>query len=347
MLVKKRLRLNAGTNIGFTSFHQRDLQSDTTAQRKFVNWYPQASLAYSFANQSRLHLYYSGSTLQPTLEQLQPIHTNEDPLNVTVGNPGLKPQFNNRIGLSLFDYKILTDRNIWVNLSYSFTQNAISSMSTVDSSGRRVSQSINVNGNHTFSANINYDFKWKGPDVHVGLFTEVNNNSSVSIVNGLPNTTNSGSYQLGFGLSKSMEKKYEISLRPSATYTQSRSSINTGVSTDYWTYNISPAVDLFLPLKFQVHTEGDISLRQKTPVFTTNNNVTLLNAWIGKKFLKNDALLLKASGNDLLNQNIGFNRTVNSNFITQNTYSTIKRYFMLSIVWSFTKAGAPAPKSGN
>jgi len=337
ILVKKRLRFNAGTNIGFTSFHQRDLQSDTTAQRKFVNWYPQASLSFSFTNQSRMHLYYSGSTLQPTLEQLQPTHTNEDPLNVIVGNPGLKPQFNNRIGLSLFDYKILTDRNIWVNLSYSFLQNAISSMSTVDSSGRRVSQSINVNGNHTLSATINYDFKWKGPGIHVGLFTEVNNNSSVSMVNGLPNTTNSGSYQLGFGLSRSEEKKYELSLRHSATYTQSRSSINTGVPTDYWSYTISPAGDLFLPFKFQVHAEGDISLRQKTPVFTTNNNVALLNAWVGKKFLKNDALLLKASGNDLLNQNIGFNRTVNSNFITQNTYSTIKRYFMLSIVWSFTK----------
>ena len=132
-----------------------------------------------------------------------------------------------------------------------------------------------------------------------------------------------------------------------ATYTQSTSSINTGVSTDYWSYNFGPALDVFLPLKFQVHSDCDISLRQKTPVFTTNTNVVILNAWIGKKFLKNDALLIKAAGNDLLNQNIGFNRTVNSNFISENTYSTIKRYFMFSIVWNFTKAGTPAPTNGN
>jgi len=42
-------------------------------------------------------------------------------------------------------------------------------------------------------------------------------------------------------------------------------------------------VDVFLPLKFQVHADADVSLRQKTAVFTTNNNVTLLNAWIGQK----------------------------------------------------------------
>jgi hypothetical protein len=70
--------------------------------------------------------------------------------------------------------------------------------------------------------------------------------------------------------------------------------------------------------------------------------VFLWNAWIGKKLLKNDALLIKASVNDLLNENIGFNRQVNSNFITQNTYSTIQRYFMLSVIWNFNKTGTPA-----
>jgi hypothetical protein len=68
-----------------------------------------------------------------------------------------------------------------------------------------------------------------------------------------------------------------------------------------------------------------------------------VNAWLGKKFLKGDALLVKVSGNDLLNQNIGFNRSATSNFITQTTFSNIKRFYMLSVVWNFTKAGTPAP----
>ncbi|HWK06546.1 MAG TPA: outer membrane beta-barrel protein [Puia sp.] len=347
MLVKKKLRFSAGTNLGFTSFHQRDLLADTTGQRKFTNWYPQASFSYSFTNQRRMNLQYSGYTNQPTVQQLQPIRTNEDPLNITIGNPGLKPQFGNQVRLSFFDYKVLTDRSIWANISYGFTQNAISSRVDVGSSGQRVTQSINVNGNHNFNANIYYDFKWRAPDLHIGFFTELNQSRNVSVVNDLLNKTNSGNYQFGFNIYKTKEKKYEINVHAAATYTQSNSSINTGICTDYWSYNFGPAMDVFLPLKFQVHTDFDISLRQKTPVFTTNNNVVILNAWIGKKFLKNDALLIKAAGNDLLNQNIGFNRTVNSNFISENTYSTIKRYFMFSIVWNFTKAGTPAPTNGN
>jgi len=105
--------------------------------------------------------------------------------------------------------------------------------------------------------------------------------------------------------------------------------------------------NVFLPLKFQIHADADINLRQRTPIFTTNNNVALINGWIGKKFLKNDALLIKVAVNDLLNQNVGFNRNVSSNFISQNTYTTIKRYGMLSVVWNFTKAGTPMPPQRN
>ena len=87
--------------------------------------------------------------------------------------------------------------------------------------------------------------------------------------------------------------------------------------------------------------------RSKSTAFPTNNNVFLVNGWVGKKMLKNDQLMLKAAVNDLLNQNTGFNRNVSSSFITQNTYSTIKRYFLFSVVWNFTKAGIPIPNRGN
>ena len=342
-LIKKKLRFSIGSDVGFTDFDQRDLHADTAAKRRFTNWYPQSNMTYSFSNQRRLSFYYNGYTTQPTLTQLQPILTNEDPLNITIGNPGLKPQFGNRFGLYFNDYKVFSERSIWFGLNYTFTQNAISNSVNVDATGKRVSQFVNVDGNYSLNANMNYGLKWKKVDMWVGLNGNINQSNNVSIVNNLPNTTHSGNYTFGFNMYKSKDKKYNFGIRPSATYTQSRSTINNGVTTRYWTYNLNPEMDIYLPFHFQVHGDADINLRQKTSVFENNNNVVLLNAWIGRKFLKNDALLLKASGNDLLNQNTGFNRTVNSNFISQNTYTTIKRYFMLSVVWNFTKAGTAMP----
>jgi len=342
-LIKKKFRFSAGNDLGFTSWKQNDLHADTSYKRSFVNWFPNASITYSFTNMQRIFLRYSGNTSQPDLQQIQPLRTNEDPLNITIGNPGLKPSFSNRFQMFYNNYNVLSDRGMYANFSYNFTENAIANSTTVDSVGKRVAQYVNVDGNRSFFGYAGYSMRFHKPRINLEFYGNASRNTNVSFVNNLQNKTTSGTYGVGTSVGWTIEKKLDISVRYNPTYTQSHSTINTGVTTHYWTQSIQPNLDFFFPLKLQLHADGDINLRQKTSVFDRNNNVVLLNAWVGRKFMKNDALLLKVAGNDLLNQNIGFNRTVNSNFITQNTYTTIQRYFMFSLVWNFTKAGTPAP----
>lgn len=342
--IKKKLRFSLGGDVGFSHFKQEDLHADTSTGRNFVNWYPTASLNYSFTNMRRLRLNYNGGTTQPSVSQIQPIVTNEDPLNVTVGNPALKPQFANRINLGFNDYKVLTDRGIWINVYTNFTPHDISTSVNVDSTGKRTTQYVNVNGTWSAGGYFSFSFKWKKPDIRFDFHVNPSENNNVTIVDGLNNITRSKTASFGTGIYKSKEKKYEIGSDFNATYTTSQSTINTGITTNYWTYEIQPFGNLYLPLHFQIHTDGDINIRPKSSAFPTNNNVVVLNAWVGKKFLKNDALLIKVTVYDIFNQQVGFNRTVNSNFITQNTYSTLKRFGLLSVVWNFTKAGTPAPK---
>jgi len=343
-LFKKKIKFNAGSNVGFTSFSQKDMHTGLATERTFVNWYPQANFSYNFSQQRRFFMRYNGSTQQPTIQQIQPVANNDDPLNISIGNPDLKPAFQNNINIGFFDFKVLTERNIWTNVGYNFTQNAITSKDFVDpSTGKRVYQSVNLDGNRSLYAYMDYGLKIKKIDTRVGFNANVNGSRYVSIVNDSFNVTKSNSYTLGMNINKDKEKKYSIYISPSATYTTSKSSVQSGLQTDYWTFNISTGTDIYLPLKFQIHSDCDFNFRQKTSVFDNNNNAILWNAWVGKKFLKKDALLVKVSGHDILNQNIGFNRTVNSNYISQNTYSTIQRFFLLSFVWNFTKAGAPAP----
>ncbi|MGI8951615.1 MAG: outer membrane beta-barrel protein [Chitinophagaceae bacterium] len=346
-LFQKKLKLNFGSNVGFTNFDQKNLRNDSSISRNFINWYPQANFSYQFTQQRRIMFRYNGNTQQPTIQQIQPVLTNDDPLNISIGNPNLKPAFQNNIWLSFFDFKVLTERNVWASVSYNFTENAISNKSYVDSLARNVYQAVNLNGNHNFSAYIDYGLKLKKIDTRIGFNGNFNASRNVNIVNNILNVTNSGNYTLGININKEKEKKFNIDFNSSATYTTSTSSVQQNIKTQYWSFDISPNFDVHLPKKFQIHADGDFNFRQKTTVFNTAPNAFLLNAWIGKKFLKNDALLIKAAGYDLLNQNIGFDRTVSSNYISQNTYSTIQRHFMLSVVWNFNKAGTKAPGSDN
>jgi len=344
-LIKKKLRFSAGTDLGFANFRQRDLVADTSTTRKFVNWYPTAAIGYAFSSMSRLGISYQGITTQPSVTQIQPILTNEDPLNVYIGNPGLKPQFANNFRLFYNSWKVLTQSGMYADLSAAFTPDFISTSSTVDATGKRTNQYVNVNGTYNYNGSGNYSWFWKKLNLHPWFGVTASGSNTVNIVNGVPNTTTSGTYGFGPGFWTSKEKKFDFNMDVSFAYTTSRSSINSGVTTHYWTYTFQPNGNLYLPLKFQLHADAEINLRQKTSVFDNNNNVVKIDVWFGKKFLKHDNLLVKVAVNDLLNQNIGFNRTVNSNFISQNTYSTIRRFGMLSVVWNFNKSGLPAPKN--
>jgi hypothetical protein len=92
-----------------------------------------------------------------------------------------------------------------------------------------------------------------------------------------------------------------------------------------------------------VGTNAEMNFRQKTSVFDRNNNVIRWNAFTSYKFLKEKNLELRARVNDILDQNIGFERNVNSNYIEEKTYNTLRRYFLFSIIWNFHKKGVPAP----
>ena len=60
--------------------------------------------------QSSIRVNYNGSSRAPSLDQIQPIVNNIDPLNIALGNPNLKQSFNHRINLSYNDYHVLTEK---------------------------------------------------------------------------------------------------------------------------------------------------------------------------------------------------------------------------------------------
>jgi hypothetical protein len=42
---------------------------------------------------------------------------------------------------------------------------------------------------------------------------------------------------------------------------------------------------------------------------------------------------------DVLNQNLGFSRNINETWIQQRTYETIRRLWLITLTWNFSKNG--------
>jgi hypothetical protein len=139
-------------------------------------------------------------------------------------------------------------------------------------------------------------------------------------------------------VSKYVPKKYNFNISAGPTYTISESSLQQvnnngrGFTGNWW-------MGVYLPGKFQLSSDANYQYTAATQSFNQDFSRLLINASLIKSFFKDENLKISLAANDLLNQNVGFSRSAYGNIITQNSYTTIKRYFMLSVIWDFNKFG--------
>jgi hypothetical protein len=338
----KKYTWSLGSDVGYTAYHQDNVYQDSLEKRNFINFYPKGAFTYKFSGQSAIRLNYYGNTTQPSLDQLQPVASNNNPLNIVTGNPLLKPSFTSRITGNFNDFKVLSERGIYIWSSYTIVNNAFSTKDSVDATGKQYSQTVNVKNTQSFNIEGGYNFKWKKPQIGIGFNGNAAVSTNVNFVNGQENDTRSGNYTLGLNLDKSKDKAYSFNVNANATYNTSISSIQSSTNTNYWTYLVNADFSKDLPLKFLFDINSNMNFRQKTALFNTNSNTAIVNASIAKMFMKNDALVLKVGVNDIFNQNTGFSRNISTNNITQSTYTAIHRYGMISVTWNFAKNGKPS-----
>ncbi|MDR6945299.1 outer membrane beta-barrel family protein [Mucilaginibacter pocheonensis] len=343
---KNKSIINFGTRVSTVNFKQIDEFTGNIFTRNFVNWNPQASFQYKFSQYQAFRLNYNGNTSQPTIDQIQPVKVNTDPLNVSRGNPNLKPSFTNRLSASYNSYKVISGQSIWLNGSYSRTMNPIVSNVVTDTSGNSTYQSSNLKNKQTTNLNFNtsFDKKIQKLDFNAGVGLSANGNTYFNMTNGQLNETKSYTYSARLRFSKYKQKKYDFWSGAGPTYTINSSSLQRQVNNNGRGFNAYGGFNIYLPGKFEIGSDVDYVFNAKTQSFNEDFKRTTINANIGKKFFKDESLKLSLSGNDLLNQNTGYNRTGSTNILTQERYTAIRRYFMLSLVWDFNHMGGGAPK---
>jgi hypothetical protein len=341
---KKKYNLSFGSDISNSSFRQTDLLQDTTLNYDYVNLFPKANFSYIMGPQRRLNFNYNGNTRQPTIDQLQPLRDNTDPLNIYSGNPNLKQEFRNSFRLNFYDYKVLNSQNINVSFNLNTVSNAIGTAETFDLAlGKRIYQPVNVNGNYNASTWLSYGWKIKKLDVNVYFNLNGSTGKNNSIVNGQKNENTNSNYGFGAQFYYFKQKKVNLNFYGSLNRNHSKSSIRKESEVKYWTVSLNPNATVYLPLKFELATSANIDLREKTALFDKNNNVIKWNASAGKKFLKDESLVLRFEVRDILDQNIGFTRNISSTNITERTYDTLRRFWLISLTYNFSKNGkAPA-----
>ncbi|MFC3561055.1 outer membrane beta-barrel family protein [Pedobacter jamesrossensis] len=338
---KGKTVFNVGSKFSGVDFKQEDLYNKKTYNRNFINYMPQAMYQYNFSQQKSFRINYNGNTNQPSLDQIQPIRVNTDPLNITLGNPDLRPSFRSNISASYNSYKVLSSQSIYISGFYSFTNNPIVSDVTTDAAGKSTFRSVNISDKmpSNFSVYSSFGRKIKGIDLNTGLGFNMNGSTSYNYINSVLNETKSMTYSPTINISKYKDKKFDFYAYFGPSYNTSEASVQQAANSNGWGAQGYFSGKVNLPGKFEIGSDGEYTYRAKTQAFNESFTRFLWNATISKKFFKSENLKASVTGYDLLNQNQGFSRSATNGNIIQSNYTTIQRYFMFSLSWDFTKMG--------
>ncbi|MBR0045926.1 MAG: TonB-dependent receptor [Bacteroidaceae bacterium] len=316
-----------------------------TITRNVFNFAPNVDLRYNFDKQTNLRVSYRGRTSQPSMTNLLDITDDSNPLNITKGNPGLKPSFSHNINFNYHSFKMEHQRGIFAWGGVSMTQNSIANRTSYDATtGVSTTRPENINGNWNgwFGGGFNTSLD-KNNYFTFDNFTSLNYNHRVSYLDPKQYTEEKSktntfgiSEDISFGFRKDW---FEISLNGDVNYNTSRNSVLTTGNLDTWDFSYGADMNLNFNNGISFSTDISENSRRGYASSSMNTNELIWNAQVSKSFLKGNALTVSLQWNDILQKRSNISRTIDSYRSSDSRYNAIYSYGMVHVIYKLNIFG--------
>lgn len=320
--------------------------------RNVTNITPTIDFHYKFSDQQNIYVHYRGDTRQPDITQLLEIRDDSNPLYITSGNSGLKPQFTNSLNIYYNNYIQKYKRSIVLYGNYRHIRNSISNMVTYNpETGGSESRPENINGNwnadggFNFSTAIDSMGHW-----NVGSDTRLRYNNYVSYVSqgmsgSVKNTTKSTNVTQR--LNASFRNDWlEVTLDGNVNYQHSRNELQPSADLDTWRFSYGGQMMVRLPIGLEISTNIHENSRRGYNDPSSNTNELIWNGQISKSFLKSKTLVVALNFYDLLGQQSNYDRWVNATGRSDTRYNSINSYAMLHVRYRLNMFGGKVDTEG-
>lgn len=361
MYQKNKLRAQVGASIVPTITH-----NETNGQNydnKVVNWSPTAMLWYDINDNMNIRGFYFGNTSQPSTSQLMPVPDNTNPLNVSLGNPYLKPYFSHTIR-SRFGY---TNKKTFVsvngNVGGGFVQTPIVYASWYNTNGTAFSLPVNGPSSGNVSARVfvnapiaksNFSIysmtsgSWSKATSYVGKsnfdtskYYDGDEFDYAAFNEDFPDIGKSDLFITNKTQTMNVTERLRFTYRNDfveltaggrTKISKSWYTISSANANMTWNNQLNASMNWTIP--GGITLVSDFNYNWYRGYTTKQDDEYILNAEISKLlFKKQFTLSLKAY--DILNQAKNLSVTDSSNYHTETWNNTLGRYVILSLTWRF------------
>jgi hypothetical protein len=330
---KKSHVVTGGLGIRNIAIENFNIITSAVINQNFNNLLPRLSYQYKPSMSKRMGIYYTTSSSQPSINDLQPVVDNSNPNRTQEGNPDLQPNYVHNLNGNFNTWQALSGRYIWSGFNASITNNAFANSTTYDNFGRTVSKTVNVDGNLFGNVYLGAGIPFLSRKLEIEPNANASYNRYTNFINTEKNITQNTSFSGGLDFSLQLDS-LEITIGNTYSYTNPVSSLSSVSNKPYSSQRYEFDLEWQLKRHIKLKIDANYTINsQRAEGF--NRNIFIVNAELSKAFFKTENLIIALAGNDLLNQNLNLSRQVNGNIVTDNYTSIISRYFLLKLTYKF------------
>lgn len=340
--IRQNYQLSVGADLEpqKTSLSYKKDAMDTLAVRNVFNVAPNLDFRYRFSKVSQLRVTYRGRSSQPGMENLLDVTDDSNPLNITKGNPYLKPSFNHSLRVFYNTYDVDHQRSIFSHVNMQMTQNSISSSRTYNAStGGWVTKPENINGNWSAFGMFGINSALKNKKFNIGSFSNLSYNNNVGFL-----TTGNGADAVqqkntttNLTLNERLNGTYrndwfEFGLNGTFSYSIEKDKLTPSNNQQPYTYSYGATTTVNMPWGMSLSTNIANQSRRGYSDTSMNRDELIWNAQLSQTFLKGNATI-SFEMYDILQQQSNITRSLTASGRSVYQYNGVNSYCMLHFIY--------------
>lgn len=325
-----------------------EVPTSYTLSKTFESVLPSAQLQYKFTPKKNLRINYRTSNNAPGIDQLQDVINNSNSLQLSTGNPDLKQDFQQNLNIRYSGVNTDKATSFFALVSGNYSNNYIGNSTLIANrdtvvyndiflqKGSQIIRPVNLDGYYSVRSFINYTFPISRLKTNLSVNVSGNYTTIPGLINTDINYAKTATGALGLVLSSNISEKFDFTISSNSSYSNILNTLQTSSNTTYFNQNsrlkitANPYKGLVLQTEYtNTYYSGLTS--------AYNQSISLWNAAIGYKFLKNKQAEIRLTVYDILNQNNSVSRTNTDSYIQDSQTNVLNRYYMVTFTYNFKK----------
>lgn len=332
---RKKFNLNLGAEVQNARLEGESIDDNFSVNQDFTRVLPRLFLDYELGLSKNFRFEYSTNFREPQPEQLQPVVDNSDPLNIFIGNPELKPAYEHMGVAEFMFFDQFSFTSLFASAEAIYTQDRIVNSSFVDSLFRQNLKPINIANDLVLQGNLDFRTPIRALKMNLRLSYRNMLNESILFVNGVENDVSRNRHSFGFSFDNRKKKLFDLTIGGRITFNSTKYSVSSTLDQKYLDRRAYADLIVTPTKKWKFESTFDLTF-YSAETFGQKRTVPIWMAGITRNILPDSRGQITFAAHDILNKNIGLNRTSDLNFVQEERVTSLGRFLLLKFAYSIS-----------